>query len=211
MPTSAQWDIGRVSVVTPPASYPLEVDGESGVKKHLRIDHVGEDTELEDLIRAATDEIDAPHGWLGRSLITRTLRLTLDGYPPPIVYLPGPPVTSITKITIRDQDDSSVVIYDPAAPTDDIGLMYDLTAEPALIWPDGNIGWPSGIKGGIDSVRVDYVAGYADADAVPRAIRQWLLMRIGELYRDRETSVLGFASNRLPHADRMLDNWRVRS
>ncbi len=89
--------------------------------------------------------------------------------------------------------------------------LLDLTAEPALIWPDRDIGWPSDIQGGVDSVRIDYVAGYANEAAIPRAIRQWLLMRTAELYRDREPSVLGVASNPLRHADRMLDSLRIRA
>jgi uncharacterized phiE125 gp8 family phage protein len=209
MPASPQRELGRVSVLVAPTSDPLALDGE--VKKHLRIDHEGENDELLSAVKAAVQEIDAPHGWLGRSLITRTLRLTLDGYPPSVVYLPGPPVTEVKKITVRESDDTLEVIYDADLSIDTIGLMSDLTAEPALIWPDDAIGWPADVKGGVDSVRIDYVAGYADADAVPSVIKQWLLMRVGELYRDRELSALGVAESRLTHADRMLDNWRVRA
>lgn len=212
MPTSSsQRDLGRLSVLVEPATAPLVVEGNGGVKKHLRIDHAGEDAELEDLVYAATGELDSPHGWLGRSLITRTLRLTLDGRPPTVIYLPGPPVTEVKKITVRDSDDNLDVIYDSDQAIDEVSLITDLTAEPALIWADDSTGWPSDIKGGPDSVRVDYVAGYADADSIPKPIKQWLLMRVAELYRDREHSVLGVPSNGLRHADRMLDNWRVRA
>ena len=207
----SQRDFGRVSVLVAPASDPISLDDPGGVKQHLRVDDPSEDDLITNALQGAVNEIDSPDGWLGRSLITRTLRLTLDRYPPRVVYLPGPPVTEIKKITVRDSDDNLDVIYDSVAPADEIGLMSDLTAAPALIWPDDTIGWPSDIKGGPDSVRIDYVAGYADEDAIPRAIRQWLLMRTAELYRDREPSVLGVASNPLRHADRMLDSLRVRA
>ncbi len=201
-----QRDIGRVSVVTAPTSAPIPT---AEVKAHLRIDHDGEDTQLDDYLSAAVGEIDSPHGWLGRSLITRTLRLTLDAYPPRIIYLPGPPVTAVKTITVRDGEDNTDIIFDADTAVDLINLMSDFTAEPALIWADDNIGWPSDIKGGVDSMRIDYVAGYAVAD-LPKTIRQWLLMRTGELYRDREASMLGIPSTRLYHADRMLDGLRVR-
>lgn len=192
--------------MTAPTSDPLTT---VEIKAHLRIDHSDEDTLLEADHGAALGEIDSPDGWLGRSVITRTLRLTLDAPPPRVIYLPGPPVTKIETITVRDSDDDLNVIYDDGTSVDLIGLMSDLTATPALIWPDDSIGWPSDIKSGPDSMRIDYVAGYAVA-ALPKTIKQWLLMRIGELYRDREASMLGIPSTRLHHADRMLDSLRVR-
>jgi uncharacterized phiE125 gp8 family phage protein len=198
--------VQRVSVLAAPGSAPLSVDDD--VKPHLRISHNGEDTKLARLVEVAVGEIDSPVGWLGRSIITRQLRLTLDAAPSRVVYLPGPPTTVIDKITYRDTTDTLTVVYEDGV-SDDLGLMSDLTAEPALIWPDDDIGWPTDIKGGPDSVRIDYTTGYANAAAVPEVINQWLLMRIGELYRDPEASVLAVGSTRLHHADRMLDGMRV--
>src|SRR5690606_38498409 len=102
-----------------------------------------------------------------RALITRTQRLTLDGYPPPLVYLPGPVTTSITTIYARSSSDELVKLYDSGDSTDEIGLQYDLTAEPALLWPSASIGWPSWITCGVDAVRIEYVTGYASAAAIP--------------------------------------------
>jgi uncharacterized phiE125 gp8 family phage protein len=203
-----QREYGRVSVLIAPASAPLDVDVD--VKPHLRIGHNGEDAKLTRLVAAAVGVLDTPNGWLGRSLITRTLRLTLDAAPPRVIYLPGPPTTKIEQISYRDADDNFVTVYDPdVGPVDTVGLKSDLTAEPALIWPDDEIGWPTDIKSGPDSFRVDYVTGYADADAIPEAINQWLLQRVGELYRDPEASSLGVEVKQIHHADRSLDNWRV--
>lgn len=198
---------GRVSVVTAAASLPLLV---ADAKAHLRIPHDAEDDQIEDAIGAAVAEIDAPHGWLGRSLMPRTLRLTLDAAPPSVVYLPGPPVTSVTKITVRTPDDELEVVYDTVGMIDELDLEVDLTAEPALIRPGDAYHWPV-VRCGTDAMRIEYVAGYATADAIPKNVRQWLLMRVGELYRDREASALGVTANRLHHADRMLDNLRVRA
>lgn len=203
-----QRDIARVAVITPAATPALSVDDD--VKPHLRIDHDAEDTKLLGYVDAAAGLINAPFGHLGRSLISQTLRLTLDGVPPTVIYLPGPPVTEVKKIEVRGSDDTFTTIYDSVAVIDTINLMSDLTAEPAMIWADDTIGWPSDIKGGIDSVRVEYVAGYDDANSIPKPIRQWLLTRVGEMYRDPEASVLGLTSTELKHAVRALDNWKVR-
>lgn len=200
-PSDRRTQVGRVSVVSPPGADPLDLADD--VKPHLRVDHSDEDDLITDAFKAAVNEIDAPRGWLGRSLITRTLLLTLDDLPPSVLYLPGPPVTSVSSVKYRDADDEIVTI-------DSGDYLTDLTAEPALLWI-GDGGWPTNFADGPDVLRVEYVAGYANADAIPRAIRQWLLMRTAELYRDREPTVLNARPSVLQHADRMLDNWRVRA
>lgn len=204
-----QRDIGRVSVVTAATALPVSVD--SDVKPHLRIDHDVEDTGLEADVLAAAGQLATPSGWLGRSLMPQRLKLTLDAPPARVIYLPGPPVTAVKTIKVRESDDTITTIYDADAPTDTIGLITDLDAEPALIWPDDDIGWPSDIKYGPDSMQIEYLAGYADADALPREIRMWILQRVAELYRDRDASILGVASNHFDHFDRLLDNLRVRA
>ena len=204
---------GRVSVVTPPADAPITLDA---IKAHLRVEHDDDDTLLSEMIASAVDWIDGASvagssvtGWLGRSLYPRTLRLTLDRPPCRVVRLPGPPVTAINTITVRDSDDDLTVIYDSdvGSPVDTIGLVSDFTAEPAAIRPDDAIGWPSDIKNDIDAVRIEYVAGYTD---VPPAISQWLKLVVGKLYRDREASILGVSEVGYEFAVRLLDNLRVR-
>jgi len=185
--------------VTPPAVDILGLDSE--LKPHLRVEHADENDGIIDAYKAALNEIDSPNGMLGRSLITRTLRLTLDAPPPDVVRIPMPPVTAISTITYRDCDDVFQAI-------DSADYLSDLTAEPALVWPKTS--WPSGIKGGPDTFRIEYVAGYANAASVPDVIKQWLKLRTGDYYRDRETVLLGITPTELPHIKRMLDNWRVR-
>ena len=197
---SRRRQVGRVSVVTPATTDILTA---AEAKAHLRVETSSDDALITELIKAATEELDPPRGWLGRSLITRTLRLTLDAFPPDVLYLPGPPVTSVSSVKYRDTND---VIQ-----TLDVSLyLTDLIAEPALLWI-GDDGWPDAIMGGPDTVRIDYVAGYANAAAIPHAIRQWLLIRIGDLYRDREGTVLNATPAIVGHVDHMLDNWRIRA
>lgn len=187
----------RLSVVTPPTGEVMTV---AELKTHLRVDGSTEDTYIASLLTAAIGEIDTPSGWLGRSLLSRTLRLTFDEAPGDLIYLPGPPVSALSSITYRDITNAWVTM----ASTD---YDKDVTASPALVWPLDV--WPSDMIGGVDGVRVQYVAGYTNGAAVPQPIRQWLLLRVGEMYRDREASIIGDTAARLHHADRMLDAWRV--
>lgn len=202
---------GRVSYASgsPGALIPT-----SDLKTHLRITHSSEDSYLDTLIAAATDEIDmprtdnAPPGWLGRTLITRKLKLTLNAVPPSVIRLPGPPVTAIDKVEYRESDDTFTEITSS-------DYHSDLDQEPALLWHDDEWpvwpgDWPQDIKGGPDTFRVEYTAGYADASSVPAVIKHYVLMRAAEMYRDREGTNRGTISKRFEHFDRMLDNWRVR-
>ena len=57
---------------------------------------------------------------------------------------------------------------------------------------------------------VTVICGFGNAQAVPSSIRQWMLLRIGTWYEQREALVSGTASE-LPRgfADALLDPWRV--
>ena len=173
------------------------------LKDHLRVRHADEDDLIAADLETAIDEIDMPRkagfppGWLGRALGTRKLRLTLDQEPPFTIYLPGSPVTSIDKVEFRKTDDTFEEVL--AAE-----FISDLTAEPAKIWPKeawphGQLAWPIGTKGGPDSFRVEYTTGYVDADATPAVIKQWIMIRAAELYRDREGTVIGTSPATLEH------------
>lgn len=55
---------------------------------------------------------------------------------------------------------------------------------------------------------VTITCGFGDADDVPRSIRQWMLLRIGALYEQREAVVSGVASLQAlprPVGDALLD------
>lgn len=193
---------GRVSVI---GARPLSAVALEEAKLHLRVDTPDEDAYIQGLIDTAVSEIDAPTGWLGRSLFTRSMRLTLDEPPPPVIRLPGPPIRLVSEIRYRDYDDAMVTLPDTV-------YRADTAAEPGLVWPARGERWPQGMaRAGPRVMEIDYDAGYGDAaEDIPRPIRQWVLLRVGELYRDREASIVGTVATQLAHAQRMLDNYRIR-
>lgn len=190
--------LGRVSVVTPPADVVIST---ADLKTHLRVDHDDEDDQIAAALAAAVGEIEAPNGWLGRSLITQTLRLTYDCEPPDLILIPGSPVQAISAVEYRQTDNTFATV----AASD---YHSDLTCSPARLWAERS--WPA-TRGGPDQFRVTYTAGYGDAGTdVPALIKQWLKMRVGDWYRDRETTILGVSPSELPHGIHMLSNLRVR-
>lgn len=204
----------RLSVLTAPLALPVTI---AELQDQARILFPGEDDPCggaEDdlllrMLEAALAEIDSPFGWLGRSLITRQLRLTLDMTPPTVVRLPAPPVTSVDQVSFTDEAGVDVVILPGAFDT--FGIKTDLadTGHPALLWIDQDFSWPS-MREQPARLRIDYTAGYADADAVPSIIKHWILVKAAEKYRDREGSVIGTIVAILEHVERLLDNQRVR-
>lgn len=167
-----------------------------------------EDDLLRMYIQAASQEVDAPLGWLGRSLITRTLRLSLDRPPPTVVRLPGIPVQSITQVAYTDPDGVEVIVLEAAMEA--AGYRSDLgdTGLPALLW-NSDPGWPT-TEDRPGSIRIDYVAGYGTSEKdVPAAIRRYILALAAEMYRDREASSMAPVAT-LQHVERSLDNYRVR-
>ena len=203
----------RLSVATPPVA-PVATVAE--LQRQARILFPGEadpfsgaeDDDLDRMIAAATQLIDSPEGWLGRSLITRTLRLSLDRSPPRIVRLPSPPVASITQVAYTDPDGVDVVVLSGDLATEGYRFDRSDTGQAALIWNDD---WPD-TEDRPARIRIDYVAGYGLAsDDIPDVAKHYILMRAAELYRDREASVVGTIHTKLEHVERALDGFRVRT
>ncbi len=102
-------------VVTAPAESPVSL---AEVKVHLRVDDDTEDALLGAMIRGAAETAEL---YLGRSLMTQTLRLSLDlvsaeperipwRSAPRIVELARPPVQSIASVSTYDDDDQASVV-----------------------------------------------------------------------------------------------------
>lgn len=209
--TRQKW---RLSVLVPPASLPVTI---AELQDQARLLFPGEpdpcdgaeDALLTRYIATATDELDSAFGWLGRSLIPRTLRLTLDEPPPKVVELPGVPVTSVEQIAYTDPAGVDQVILKADLAANGFRLDLDDTGNPALIWVTNGFAWPETIDDPA-KFRIDYIAGYADAAAIPDILKHWILVKAATKYRDREDSVIGTIVAQLQHVERLMDNFRVR-
>ena len=84
----------------------------------------------------------------------------------------------------------------------------DELSEPGWIVPAYNVTWPD-TYATINAVEVVYVAGYANAAAVPQSIKQWILLHVGHLYENREATMPGISITPLPFVSGLLDGYRV--
>lgn len=202
------------------------------VRQHLRLDACGsppthpDDSLLAMLIDIATSELDGANGWLGRALINQTWLLTLNGFPPTVVnswyrgestgdriFLPltsekysgvSPAPAPVTSVTYLDPDGLTITMV--------AGTDYEVVTDhdPIYIQPIYGNAWPS-TRCAWGTVRVTYQAGYGAAGSdVPAVIRNYMLVRIGQLYEFREMVIAGTTVAEVPFYRDSLENIRLR-
>jgi uncharacterized phiE125 gp8 family phage protein len=190
-----------LKLITAPATEPLTV---SEAKLHLRVDHSTDDAVITAMITAAREQ--AEHA-LQRALMPQTWETVLDGFPADSIIVLGlVPVASVTSVKYLDTAGAEQTVS---------AANYSLDAEtvPGRILPDAGYTWPSTQDDTLNTVRARFVAGYANAAAVPAGIKAWMLLQIGALYRNREAFAAGITVAELPggFVDRLLDPYRTFS
>jgi len=174
-----------LSLVTAPACEPLSL---TAAKLHLRVDHTVDDTLIDVLCAAARDYVETG---TRRKMITQTWDLKLDCFPETI-WLPFPPVTSVTSITYTATDGTSTVLSSSLYTT---SLPSGSQADCARIVPAYNQVWPS-IRTVPDAVVVRFACGYgSSASAMPDALLAAMKLLVGHWYTNRESVVVGGGAN----------------
>lgn len=195
-----------VRVVTEPPVEPLTL---AEAKAHLVIDSdvTADDVYVTALIQVAREYAE---NYTRRTYVQRTLELTLPcfaGYQSEII-LPRPPLQSVTHIKYLDADGVLTTI-------DAADYQVDTYRQPGRVKPAYLDSWPVVTRGDFNAVQIRYIAGY-DLGAgsptdytsnIPKALKQWMMLRIGSLYRDREPVIIGTIVAALPrdHVDGLLD------
>ncbi|MEG8220126.1 hypothetical protein OSJ57_05750 [Sphingomonas sp. HH69] len=171
---------------TAPATDPVTL---AEVKAHIRVIHADEDASIADMILAATHRFDGRDGSLGLCLITQSWTLTLDAFTAEIA-IPLPPCQSIDAITYVDPDGVTQTL--DAAAYQVFGLG---SANGAKVRPAYGTSWPA-IRNQPDAVAITFTAGFGDNPGdIPEPIRTAIKMRVGHLYENRESVVIGTGYN----------------
>ena len=184
-------------LITAPAVEPVTV---AEARAHLYVSHTDDDALIAAFISAARQ--DCEHR-TQRALITQTWERTLDRLPAGM-SLPMAPLASVTSIKYIDGNGVEQTL-DPSA------YYVDTDSEPGWVLPAYGTAWPSA-RDLPNAVRVRYVAGYgANGSFVPAALKQWILLRVGALYENRESAVSGQPIQAAPRdfADGLLDRFRI--
>lgn len=189
-----------LKLITAPTTEPLSL---SEAKLHLRVEHTADDALITSLIVSARQ---AAEHELQRALITQTWERVLDLFPldgeTNAIELGRPPIQSITSVKYVDQNQVEQTLSSSA-------YSLDADNEPGWLLPAIDTEWPDTLDTA-DAVRVRFVCGYGGAADVPDAIKSWMLVRIGTLYKMREQFVVGATMTPVPESfvDRLLDPYR---
>lgn len=169
-----------LTVVTPPTTEPLALDE---VQLNIGVTDNTEDDLLNSLIVAAREYVEV---CLSKALITQTLRYTLDRFPTGCIYLPMPPLASVTSIAYVDANEDSQTLVE------DTDYRVDVYSQPGRIEPIDV--WPT-TDDRLAAVTITYVAGAA---TVPERVKQAMHLLVAHWYRNREA--VGNAGTEVPMA-----------
>lgn len=152
-------------------------------KAHLRVEHGEEDALITALVQAATDRLDGWSGILGRCLVTQTWRVDTYDFPPDdMIRLPFPDVQSVV-VTYVDPDGATQTLSGSTYHLVNDHMAGRLDLAYGAAWPETAIR--------PDAMRVTMVAGYGAASAVPQPIKSALKLMVGDMYKNRESGVIG--------------------
>lgn len=193
----------KAKKVTQATHLPITLDE---AKAHCRVTFADDDALIEQLIRAATAEMETR---LQRTLCESSWSVTLDEFPEGHIKLCHPPILSVTSVTYYN----SAGVLTTLPSTD---YVVDLVSEPGRIMPAPGKEWPQTQAGRINAVTVAYTAGYLaggsasqQRDAVPRDIRAFLLIRVATMYENRESVTFASAPFNITALDSLWQPYRV--
>lgn len=188
-----------LAVVTAPTAEPVSL---AEAEDYVRLDDSSGDPLLSILIASARAQAET---LVRRALMPQTWDLVLDRFPRWELIVPKPPLRSVTSISYVDTNGVTQVM----AASD---YRVDIATEPGRLTPAFGLVWPVA-RWQTGAVTVRFVAGYADATAVPACVKNWMLLRIKTLWENRDQLVVDSRVNlvALPPAfvDGLLDPVRV--
>lgn len=184
---------------------PLEPISLTEAKNHLRVDTTDDDDLITALVTVAREYVETA---TNRTLINQTRHHYLHDWPSGnVLRLPEVPLVSVTSVQYTDDDNSTSTFGTANYYVD----TYGDNGIGCIVLNDGS-SWPSDTLRETNAVHVTYVAGYGSVpSAVPRPIRQAMLMAVGHWYENREYAVTsGAVPKTLPLAvDALLATYRI--
>ena len=170
-------------IKTAPGTEPLTT---AEAKAHMNVTISADDSYIDTLITAARLYVEDK---IRRSLITQTVEAYFDSFHGCIELERGP-VQAVSSIKYTDADG----VQQTLASTE---YDVDLVSSPPRIVPAYGKSWPS-TRDVMNSVVIDYDAGYGSAADVPQPIKHAMLLFVGHLYENRESVITGTIVSEAP-------------
>ena len=150
-------------------------------KNHLRVDIAEDDDLIDGYITTARQDMEEKYGV---AFVTQTWDLYLDAFPGGSELAIGKwPLASVTSIKYTDEDGNESTYS-----SDD--YLVDAVSQPGKVVLKSSSSWPSDTLQEVNAVVVRFVAGFGDATDVPRPVRQAVLLLVGDMYENRENTII---------------------
>lgn len=157
---------------TAPSLEPVKLEE---AKEYLRVEHSADDAEITRLIKAARQYVERVT-W--RALISQTWKLRLNCFPCGPIYLPKPPLSSVSSVSYVDADGNSQTWSSSL-------WTSDIYSEPGVLEPAYGEAYPT-TRAIRQAITITFVAGYGTATTdVPEEIRRALMEHVGKAYEHR--------------------------
>jgi len=177
----------QIRIDTEPAGEPVT---DTELKNYLKIDFTDDDTLIGEIITAARREAEE---YTGRKFITQTLTAYWDTYSSDMI-LPCPPHQSITSVTEKWQNDSTVFVAD----TD-----YYLQGVDQFRLKMATID-------AVKHLEVKFITGYGDdATDIPKEIKIAIMKIASNMYDFREDFIDGSITEIPDSARWLLSSFKV--
>jgi uncharacterized phiE125 gp8 family phage protein len=173
----------QLIIKTPPTAEPVSL---AEAKAHLRVNWSDDDALITAYAKAARSGVEA---YLKAACLATTYQLKLDRFPATI-ELPVGPVLTADGFSIKYLDDAG------DEQTLAAGKYKVSLGERAIVRPSYGNTWPS-TRAELDAVTVEFVAGWPEAN-LPAVIKAAVLLWLGDLYSNRENTLLGTAAIKMP-------------
>jgi uncharacterized phiE125 gp8 family phage protein len=193
----------QYELVTAPSSLPVEVDEFRRQAWEVYDQDAEDDTYLEELLARATAHVETV---TNRRLVSQTWRGYLDSWPTgnAPIELPFGRVTAITRFNWMGAD---AIDHTLVAGTD-----YAVSVKGWFPKVVPLSSWPSGSLFVVDPIRIEFVAGFGTAAAVPADLKQAILQLAAHWYKNREIVRVGNMVSPLPSVfDALVAPWRIRN
>jgi uncharacterized phiE125 gp8 family phage protein len=182
------------------------------IKHHLRLSTVDtvEDALLAGYITVARKQSENKTHAL---CLPQTWKMTLDAFPmsTDAITFPFYPLSStVGEVVITYMDESSGGSTTLAA----TAYTVDYESEPPRVYPSPDNEWPDTFDAR-KAVQIQFKAGYplvgaGTSASTPEPIRQWIKMRVGAMYENRESMTitnLSYVNQTYNNFDALLDDY----
>lgn len=190
----------KTELLNPTTGVAVELED---IKEHLRIPKgfTHDDDYLERLHDVAVNWVE---DYTNRKLSHQRWKVYLDEWPgDDSIYLPLAPLSSAptTAIVYKNSDGDSTTFSSSA-------WEFDKISNPGRIALKYDENWPTGTLWNVSPITIEFLCGQ-HSTAIPEKTKQAVLLIIGDLYENRENTLVGVMPHKLRTAERLLASERV--